>query len=152
MKLYLIYKDNSLFAYSNNSNYIDIFREQRNMDIFKIEKINVSNDDYIEFSNKSSNEELTELPLYDGNSYFIMISTIREHNEIFYFVDNIFNNINTITTEMKSINFKKKYRKLFNSISNEVITKTITDDGKTETYINIDMFHLFYHLNKETMN
>lgn len=155
MTIYSFYQrcDGSIYGYTSNKSIRDSFKEQRDMDKFIHKKVKISSDEFNIFSSKYSMEELTHLPLYDGEKYINMVSTIREHDELFTMIDKISDNIISAKTFLDTINFKNKHRNLISELTDEIFEFVPREDGGDiyDKFINIDMFHLFYHMNKNTL-
>ena len=76
MKIYLFYfKGNNLetphlYAFTNNEEYYERFKESRNMGKFKIVKRNISKREFMEFASKAPSQQLTKTELKTKNKYF----------------------------------------------------------------------------------
>lgn len=82
MKVYLIYKDNSLYAYTNNKKYKDLFLNNRNKRLFKVEKCTMDDDEYETFSSINRRKELQNNVYGSSFAYCNTISTLQEDIDV----------------------------------------------------------------------
>lgn len=146
MKVYIFTKDNEIYAYSNIKELAELFQIQRNMNVFKVEKVYMDKYDFMAFSYKKRDQKIIKDYLSDSINTVEFASTVRESSYLDDSCDQIVRTIDSIHNSLVHIPFKKEY---LNSII--VITKSITMyDKNCVPTLNIDTLKLFYYLFKDT--
>ena len=141
--------EKGLYAFSINKKYIDLFKLQRNMDLFYIHNVKMDKYEFMAFSNNNNSKMLISDVLYDSetNSNIDIITTVEESDSLTESCTYIHNAAIEIEKSCYSYPLKSKY---LNIITN--LTSIITQpDVRTKT-LNIDTFKLFYHLFRNTFS
>lgn len=144
MKVYLyrICYDNSIYAFTMNKDYADMFEEQRSMDVFHKEKIHLDDYEWMIFSNTYKSFMIIKDILYDGDNNYEIACTSEESDKL----SSSCEHIEDICTMIK--NSYMEYLEDLKSIIN--LTQIITKQKNSLPQLNINTFKLFYHLFKFT--
>lgn len=145
MKVYIYYKDKSVYAYTNNKNLKNEFEQQRNLSMFQKKVINMNKEEYDKFHNNLYNNELLKISYTDCNDDYYIISTNHEERLVMEFSDNIIKEIEDLTYEVEKCNLKNKYLKSF-----KYLLEIVEVRNKELTYLINDMY-LFTILFGDTM-
>ena len=76
--------EKGLYAFSINKKYIDLFKLQRNMDLFYIHNVKMDKYEFMAFSNNNNSKMLISDVLYDSetNSNIDIITTVEESDSL----------------------------------------------------------------------
>lgn len=145
--LFKLKNNKELYAYSINKEYIKLFKEQRNMNLF--DKYDVEMDKYelMIFTNKYKSYQLVKDYLYDGQNDIEIVASVSETSALTESCDDIYNTACTIDEFSNDYPLKQKY---LNIIS--VLTDSITLCDEKSKSLNINTFKLFYHLFRNTFS
>lgn len=146
-KFYVLYKkdDKSLYAYSENLDYVERFLQERNANRFKLKEIKIESDEesrIFRFTNK--NYKLHEFPYQNSSKekdYVCIMATTGEDYMVDCELENIQEKCNKYLLLLQKVGFKKKYRK---SIENFLYLVNPYHE------IELDVFSLFVDLFKDT--
>ena len=133
-KFYVLYKkdDKSLYAYSENLNYIERFLQERNANRFKLKEIKIESDEESRiFRYTNRDYKLNEFPYQNSSKekdYVCIMATNKEK-------------CNKYLLFLEKVGFKKKYKK---SIENFLYIVNKHNE------IELDVFSLFVDLFKDT--
>lgn len=140
-------KDKSMYGFSTNPKYVDLFITQRNANNFIVKQIKMSKEEYGEFVNLNYLLNLSEILLYDGAHNLYLIGTLREEDKLSYICDKI-------------IIYLEKTKYYFSKILNESSLKIIEEattlinnkkNGNNDyLFAELNTFKLFYNLFKNT--
>ena len=141
--------EKGVYAYSINKEYIDLFKIQRNMDLFYIKKVKMSKHEFMIFSNKNRNQLMIRDYLFDGESEcnIEMITTVYESDALTESCTQIHSLATHIENSIFTYPLKDKYLNIITKL-----TSTITDVDEHDNVLNIDTFKLFYHLFRKTFS
>lgn len=114
--------DYSLYAYTDNKEYRDLFTDVRNMDMFKMKTVNMTNTQYENFSDVNPYYELcvnkfSTRCVDDYGVYYMgavgLLSTISEHDLVFYNYSNLVEDQFIMLDQPNNIFYKLLERKVF---------------------------------------
>lgn len=151
MKVYLIYLNNQLYAYTNDKKNYKKFKETRKKGIFNVNKVNMDEDRYEQFSFRNCENEIIEILLNDKSDDYIILGTVLEQSELENEIDVIHEEMREILSFFQSCNMKKKYMNIINELTN-IVDLIPREDYIYDAMSNINTLHLFYTLNKETLS
>jgi len=153
MKIYKYYYDNSLYAYTDNKKYKDMFELVRNMKIFRkqIDVYDTKEELETELNGLPANNKLIMDVLTDGNnSSYEVVCTIIESARL----DDITSRLYDIETAAYHVGVNyKDYSLVYNSNNDEYlmkIRKLLKKIIPKDTSPEVNTLKLFYTLNKKT--
>ena len=76
--LFYLKSTKELYAYSTNKKLVSNFKKERNMKLFYHNREKIPEIAFKAFMSKHNNLMLVELPLYDGNKYYMITGTPKE--------------------------------------------------------------------------
>ena len=76
--LFYLKSTKELYAYSTNKKLVSNFKKERNMKLFYHNREKMPEIAFKAFMSKHNNLMLVEIPLYDGNKYYMMTGTPKE--------------------------------------------------------------------------
>jgi len=135
-KLYLLYRESSLYGFTDEKKLVKKFLKQRNPKFFKLKKKKFDEDEYEKFI--SSNRQLLLIPeyLYNGVSDIDMVLTIDENYNINKEVSSIINMMENTLLKAKKIGLNDDIIKSIDVINKKYISNFYE-------YINIDSLQIF---------
>lgn len=135
-KLYLLYRGDSLYGFTDEKKLVKKFLKQRNPKFFKLKKKKFDEDEYEKFI--SSNRQLLLIPeyLYNGVSDIDMVLTIDENYNINKEVSSIINMMENTLLKAKKIGLNDDIIKSIDVINKKYISNFYE-------YINIDSLQIF---------
>lgn len=135
-KLYLLYREDSLYGFTDEKKFVKKFLKQRNPKFFKLKKKKFDEDEYEKFI--SSNRQLLLIPeyLYNGISDIDMVLTIDENYNINKEVSSIINMMENTLLKAKKIGLNDDITKSIDVINKKYISNFYE-------YINIDSLQIF---------
>ena len=135
-KLYLLYRGDSLYGFSNEKKLVKKFLQQRNPKFFKLKKKRFDNEEYNKFI--SLNRQLSLIPeyLFDGVNDVDMVLTIDENYNVNKEVSSIINMMENTLINAKKYGFKDSLIKSIELINENSISHFYE-------YINIDSLQIF---------
>ena len=136
-----------LYAFTATKDFADMFREQRNMSLFKEYILDLDKHEFMICASKLSNHKLCKDYLDDGDNIIEVVATINETTQLSESCEYIQDTVNFIMKDFNRFPFKKKYLKPIIKIT-QSITKRI-DDTPT---LNVNTFSLFYYLFRNTFS
>lgn len=139
--LFFISYDNSLYAYTIDKEYRDKFKEQRNMDIFTIEKMDIYENEIPIFLSIYQKKQIIKDFLYDGNQDMEIMCTIDESDVLSSYCEYISTLCESIKNQLPHMNLKDKWLELISSV---------TDDLTSGKSLQINTFKVFYEKFKFT--
>lgn len=146
-KFYVLYKkdEKSIYAYSENKDYVERFLQERNANRFKLKEIKIESEEeskIFRFTNKDY--VLNEFPYQNSSKekdYVCIMATSKEDYKVDCELEHIQEKCNKYLLLLQNINFKKKYKK---SIENFLYLVNPYHE------IELDVFSLFVDLFKDT--
>lgn len=149
MKVYVfsLKAEKGIYAFTINNEYADLFRSQRNMNVFDEKVISMDKHEYKAFSYQMQSHQLCKDYLDDGEHDIEIISTIQETTSLSESCEYITQTIEMLEKNVQIYPFKKKYLKIIIKLT-QCITKR-NDDHPT---LNVNTFALFYHLFRNTFS
>ena len=135
-KLYLLYRGDSLYGFTDEKKLVKKFLKQRNPKFFKLKKKKFDENEYEKFI--SSNRQLLLIPeyLYNGVSDIDMVLTIDENYNINKEVSSIINMMENTLLKAKKIGLNDDITKSIDVINKKYISNFYE-------YINIDSLQIF---------
>ena len=135
-KLYLLYREDSLYGFTDEKKLVKKFLKQRNPKFFKLKKKKFDEDEYEKFI--SSNRQLLLIPeyLYNGVSDIDMVLTIDENYNINKEVSSIINMMENTLLKAKKIGLNDDILESIDVINKKYISNFYE-------YINIDSLQIF---------
>ena len=146
-KFYVLYKkdDKSLYAYSENLNYVERFLQERNANRFKLKEIKIESEEESRiFRYTNRDYKLNEFPYQNSlkeKDYVCIMATIKEDYIVDCELEHIQEKCNKYLLLLEKVGFKKKYKK---SIENFLYIVNNHNE------IELDVFSLFVDLFKDT--
>lgn len=149
MKVYVfcLKADSDVYAFTATKEFAELFRSQRNMDLFKESVLTLDKHEFMIFANKLSNNKLCKDYLDDGKNIIEIAATVREATQLSDSCEYIQDTVEFLKKDLSRTPFKKKYLKPIIKIT-ESITKRI-DNNPT---LNVNTFSLFYYLFRNTFS
>ena len=150
-KVYLFFlkDEKELYAYTIVKEYRDIFRNQRNMKLFKESSLKMDKYELSVFENKNYKKKIYQDFLYDGKTDIVIYATTEESNSLSESCMYITNIMNSVKDEVAKYCIKEKYLKSILKLTEKIILK---DNDKDKGIINVNTFKLFYHLFRNTFS
>lgn len=135
-KLYLLYREDSLYGFTDEKKLVKKFLKQRNPKFFKLKKKKFDEDEYEKFI--SSNRQLLLIPeyLYNGISDIDMVLTIDENYNVNKEVSSIINMMENTLLKVKKIGLNDDIIESIDVINKKYISNFYE-------YINIDSLQIF---------
>ena len=135
-KLYLLYRGDSLYGFTDEKKLVKKFLKQRNPKFFKLKKKKFDENEYEKFI--SSNRQLLLIPeyLYNGVSDIDMVLTIDENYNINKEVSSIINMMENTLLKAKKIGLNDDIVESIDVINKKYISNFYE-------YINIDSLQIF---------
>lgn len=135
-KLYLLYREDSLYSFTDEKKLVKKFLKQRNPKFFKLKKKKFDEDEYEKFI--SSNRQLLLIPeyLYNGVSDIDMVLTIDENYNVNKEVSSIINMMENTLLKAKKIGLNDDIVESIDVINKKCISNFYE-------YINIDSLQIF---------
>lgn len=143
--MYILKRDNSLYAFTINKDYAKKFEEVRNMKQFVKRKEKMDEYELMAFQGNHTYAMLQKDYLSDGKTDYEMIVTSYESTTLDECCTYINSIIDMVRTRFHRYPLKSKYLKLIDEITSKI---TVNQDGTVPTFevLNIDTFRLFYNL------
>ena len=101
-----------MYAFTINKEYALMFKEQRNMSLFKEQKISLDKYEFMVFSNRMSKYQIILDVLYDGENDIDIASTIYESDKLSEACEKIRRISENINESVCKYNLSKKYLKV----------------------------------------
>ena len=141
--------EKGVYAFSINKDYIDLFKIQRNMNLFYIREIKMSKYEFMAFSNNNKNHLMVVDYLYDSKSKtnIEVITTVHESDSLSESCEQIYSVASCIEKSAYNYPLKDKYLNIILKL-----TSSITEVDDSTNILNIDTFKLFYHLFRNTFS
>ena len=139
--------DKGIYAFTIDKEYAEIFRSQRNIDLFNETEISLNKYEYMVFNNKNSHFQLVKDYLDDGDTDIEIVATINETTRLSEYCEQIRQTSEFIERNIDGFMLKKKYLK---AIMN--VTQNITKRKDNHPTLNINTFKLFYYLFRNTFS
>lgn len=149
MKITLFYllETKSLYAYSENNDFIKKFKSQRNMKLFKVVTKDIDKYQRMVFLNKNSGKQMITDYLSDEENTFEIISTVEESDKLSESTEYISDTMTFTRRCMMMWDLKEKYLNIITKITDVISEQTSDDDNPT---LKINTLDLFYYLFKNT--
>ena len=139
--------EKTIYAFTINKEYAEIFRSQRNMNLFNESVISLDKFEFMLFNNKNAKYQLVKDYLEDGNNDIEIIATINETSQLSESCEYIRQTTEFIEREIDCFPLKKKYLKPIMKI-----TQNITKRKDNHPTLNVNTFKLFYFLFRNTFS
>ena len=136
-----------MYAFTINEEYAEIFKKQRNMNLFNVNTITMNKYEFMIFSSRMSKFQLCKDYLDDGEQDIEIIATIKETSDLSEACEYIRKTYELISRNIELYNFNKKYLKPIIKITQSIIKSV--DNHPT---LNINTFKLFYNLFRNTFS
>ena len=146
---YLKSENGRLYAYSCDKKLVDKFRKERNMKLFTHKREKMPDLVFKSFMSEHKNLMLVDLPLYDGENYYILAGTNEEDILISRASEYIDDSLSYIKSSINSsVHLNEKYSQLIDDMTSAIIKTDI--ECKYDLILEIDTFNLFMHLCQNT--
>lgn len=114
---------NSIYAFTDKKDIKILFEMERKLKPLKRKTYHMTDDEFEEFKKNWRGCKLSKIKIYDGIQYVDFVATEREESELDDECNNIYDIISTSMYQLDRISFKKKYKKLFEIVTNEVFSE-----------------------------
>lgn len=147
--LFYLKSTKELYAYSTNEKLVSKFKKERNMKLFYHNREKIPEIAFKAFMSKHNNLMLVEIPLYDGNKYYMMTGTPKEDFKLSRAAEYIDDTLSYIKSSLASeVKFNEKYTKLIDDLTSVVLKKEV--DCKYDLELELDTFELFMFIARDT--
>ena len=149
--VYMFYRNNGLYAYTMTKEYRDRFIQERNKDKFVEVKKKIEESSLPLLLITYPKLKLNEIPLnYDKDNYIVMIGTGQEEEILSSTADDLEREMNDVEEYFTHIfSTKGSPKKKYESAIFQLTNTSRHQEGVLRS--NINMFHLFFHLFRETL-
>ena len=146
--IFSLKNEKGVYATSINKSYTELFKLQRNMDLFNVKEVKMNKYEFMAFNYKNSKNILIMDYLYDSKSDMSieMATTVNESDILTLACNNIHSIASSIENHIHEYSLKEKYLNIITSL-----TSIITEPNESNV-LNIDTFALFYQLFRNTFS
>ena len=113
---------NSIYAFTDKKDIKVLFEMERKLKSLKRKTHYMTDDEFEEFKRIWRGCRLSKIKIYNGTQYVDFIASEREETGLDDECDTISHTISTSMYYLDKIPFKKKYKKLFETVTNEVFS------------------------------
>lgn len=139
---FVLKSDKTLYAWTQNENFAEDFKLERDMSKFKIKKVEYDDDELASFSYVQRYQMLQKDYLYDGKNSVEVTVTSSESSGLDASCNYIYDTISTVSNNVHTYPLKDEYLKTIKRI-----TVNLKAQGEnTHDTLNVNTFKLFMHL------
>lgn len=115
-KVWLFYKDNSLYAFTADKHYSKNFKRMRNMNKFYVKKVKMTDEEFRGLLSKENKHQLFDNVLFDGKNDFMIATTYEEDEKLNSVCDDINDNLLKMEKQLMKLPFSSNVRDVIGSL------------------------------------